>query len=91
MLRVFFISIIFHSFIFCQTGIITSKGFDGIGFWTTLNQPFSESDKLSYDFQLDFYSALGLEFSIGSLIKESSNSINRIGLGYHFKLIKLKT
>ena len=86
MTKIFYISLFLCSFLSASTGIITSKGFDGIGFWTTIDQPFAESDKISYDFQIDFYSAIGLEFNIGTIIKENSDPINRIGVGYHFKL-----
>ena len=88
MKKIIFILVVF-SFIFSQTGIITSKGFEGVGLWTKINRPFTENTSMSYDFQVDYYSAIGLEVSIGTLRKENQDPVNRVGLAYHLKLTHL--
>ena len=88
MKKTIFILVVF-SFVFGQTGIITSKGFEGVGLWTKVNRPFTENTTMSYDFQIDYYSATGVEISIGTLRKENHDPINRIGLAYHLKFTYL--
>ena len=66
MKRLLFIFIIISSLL-CQTGLITSKGFQGGGLWAKINRPFTENTNVSYDFKLDYYSSIGLELIVGRL------------------------
>ena len=88
MKRLLFISIITSS-LFAQTGIITSKGFQGGGFWAKINRPFTENTDVSYDFKLEYYSGIGLELFVGKLQSEGIDPWNYVGLSYHFKSQKI--
>ena len=78
-------SFIIMSCLFSQTGIITSKGFQSIGLWGKIHRPFTDGDNISYDFQLEYYSSIGLEISIGTFQKEDIDPWNRLAVAHHFR------
>ena len=84
-LLIFFIS----SCLYSQTGIITSKGFQGGGLWIKANRPFTESLDASYDLKLEYYSNIGLEFFIGKTQIDNIKPWNFLGLSYHMKLKRI--
>jgi len=85
--------ILFTFFIFTclysQTGIITSKGFQGGGLWVKVNRPFTESLDGFYDLKLEYYSNIGLEFFFGKHQVDNIEPWNFLGLSYHLKLKKI--
>ena len=84
-LFIFFVS----SCLVCQTGIITSKGFQGGGLWVKANRPFTESLEPFYDIKLEYYSSIGLEFFMGRHYVDNIEPWNFLGLSYHIKLKKI--
>ena len=81
--------IILSSFIFNQTGIITSPGFRGYGLWAKVNKPFAEDREIYYDCKFEFYSSIGIEVSIGTLRQKNIKPRNNLGFGYHYKIRNL--
>ena len=87
MKKILFI-LIFQTLVYSQTGIITSKGFQGIGIWTTINTALSNSENSSYDIHLEYYSHIGIELSAGILQEKGApRPWNHVGLAYHVKTL----
>jgi len=73
---------IFIASLSAQTGIITPKGFYGLGLWVETNRPFDGDDEVFYDFKTELYLPGIKYFPLGTEIALSGRKYDGEEVGY---------
>jgi len=75
---------IFVASISAQTGIISPKGFYGLGLWAETNRPFNGDVGVFYDFKTELYLPGVKYFPLGTEISLSGRKYDGEEIGYSF-------